>query len=652
MTVEPLRYGHMLQEYYVSRVRAILAERRQLRAQVRTPAQLAALQRSVRRKVRQCFGPFPARTPLNARVTGVVERRDYVIEKVIYESRPGLPVTANLYLPRSGRPSFPAVLGACGHSANGKADPQYQAFCQNFARQGYVVLIYDPVAQGERAQYSARERDFRPEDCCVDHNVLGRQLHLTGEFFGTRCVWDGMRGLDYLLSRSEVDRRRVGVTGNSGGGTMATYLFALDGRISMAAPDCFVTSYRCNLENELPADAEQIPPGILAQGLDMADFFVARIPQPAILLGQVNDFFDRRGLEAAYEELRRLYAILGAEKSIQLHVGAGHHGYHRDSREAAYRFFHRHAGVKRTSMEPDSETPEKEETLWAAPRGQVANLRPRRAFDLVRERATGIAARRPKATGERLLNLLREHLRLPARATPHYRVLRGPCLDLRTLRCRSRFAVETEPGIQVILHTMAPWKFINQLPERRPIRLTLPHIASAESVSITEAGDREWKFWLDVRGMGETRALCVDHLSDDFFDEFGPDYFHAAYGLMLNEPLCGRRVHDILSVLDLFAAKRCPSVHLMGEGMGAITATLGACLHPLVRRVTLRHAPRSWQEWTQLPFPEWPLSSSLYGVLKDFDLPDCYRFLGRRLRVESWWDARMAPPRHSAHKTP
>ena len=140
-------------------------------------------------------------------------------------------------------------------------------------------------------------------------DMMGNQMQLVGEFFGQWRLWDGIRGLDYLLSRPEADRTRVGVTGNSGGGTMTTYLTAFDDRFTMAAPGCFVTRYFCNLENELPSDSEQIPPGILAAGLDMADFFVAQIPRPTILLGQENDFFDVRGLRATFEELRRLYRI-------------------------------------------------------------------------------------------------------------------------------------------------------------------------------------------------------------------------------------------------------------------------------------------------------------------------------------------------------
>ena len=124
----------MLQEYYVQRVREIARKRAAERATVQTPQQVLHLREQVRRKLRECYGPFPPRTPLNARITGTVERELYTIQKLIYESRPNYLVTANLYLPKAAAERMPAVLGACGHSTNGKAAAPYQEFARNLAR--------------------------------------------------------------------------------------------------------------------------------------------------------------------------------------------------------------------------------------------------------------------------------------------------------------------------------------------------------------------------------------------------------------------------------------------------------------------------------------------------------------------------------------
>ena len=178
-------------------------------------------------------GPLD-RTPLNARVIGTVERPGYRIEKVTFESRPRLYVTANLYVP-AGTGRRPAILGPLGHSANGKAWPSYQKLFSNLARKGYVVLAYDPFGQGERIEYPGS----RPGQSALgggtsEHEYAGRRLILLGANFGLFRAWDGIRGIDYLLTRAEVDPERIGCCGQSGGGTLTQFLAALDSRIRVA----------------------------------------------------------------------------------------------------------------------------------------------------------------------------------------------------------------------------------------------------------------------------------------------------------------------------------------------------------------------------------------------------------------------------------
>ena len=240
------RFPRMVQEHFVRLVRAAERAGNEARAALKTRADAEAHVREVRKKIAACFGPFPERTPLNPRVTGTVERDAYTIEKVIFESRPGFLVTANLYVPKGKKPPLPGVVGSCGHSTGGKAEPAYQSFAQGLARMGYVVLIFDPIGQGERLQYGHVEKEHRPGVGVGEHLLAGNQQFLVGEFFGSWRAWDGIRALDYLLTRPEVDPKLVGITGNSGGGTMTTWLCGLDRRWAMAAPGCFVTTFRRN----------------------------------------------------------------------------------------------------------------------------------------------------------------------------------------------------------------------------------------------------------------------------------------------------------------------------------------------------------------------------------------------------------------------
>ena len=153
-TPAPLnRFPRMVQEYFVEQVRRVDRQVEARYAALDNRAEAQAYVRDVQEKIQRCFGPWPEKTPLNPRVTGIVERDEYTIENIIFESRPGFLVTANLYVPK-GRPfPLPGVVGTCGHSSNGKAVEPYQSFAQGLARLGYVVLIYDPIGQGERLQY-------------------------------------------------------------------------------------------------------------------------------------------------------------------------------------------------------------------------------------------------------------------------------------------------------------------------------------------------------------------------------------------------------------------------------------------------------------------------------------------------------------------
>ncbi len=650
--VDEYLYGHMVQEYYVERVRAIMRERAAVRAKIRTLAQLRRLQADVRRDLRRAFGPFPKRTALNLRVTGTVERKNFTIEKLIFESRPSFPVTANLYLPKRGIGPRPAVLGTCGHSTPGKGEPLYQAFSRHLARMGYVVLIYDPISQGERMQFLGLPRSQQPGGLCPDHNMMGNQMHLLGGYFGSWRAWDGIRALDVLLSRPEVDRTRVGVTGNSGGGTMSTWLTGLDQRLTMAAPSCFVTSFLSNLENEESQDAEQVPPGLLAAGLDLADFFVAYLPRPAILLGKANDFFDHRGLEDTYDELRRLYRIAGAGDNIQLFIGPGDHGYTVENREAMYRFFNRHTGLRANAREPQPLKAEIPQTLHATPKGQVHYLRPkpRTVSDFTADAARELAGRRKPLAGAKLAAAITKRLALPKRAgPPHYRVMRTQWVHpTKAMRLAdNRFPIETEPGVQAMVHVFSKTRLFH-FPPGKSATLYVSHLSSRAELLEKQVPAADPLFAVDVRGIGAMAALTCS--LGEFFAPYDSDYMYATYGQMLNEPYSGRRVHDVLCALDLVADKGYRDVHLVGRGMGAIWATFAACLYPVVKRVTLHNMLLSYHELAQTPVYKWPLSSLVFGVLEAFDLPDCLRELARRkkLTLVAPWNAHQRPWKREA----
>jgi dienelactone hydrolase len=619
----------MVQEWFVEQVREAQRERLARFENVRTRAAAEGWVRGVRRRAAECFGPMPEKTALNPRITGAVQRDAYRIENVVFESRPDFLVTANLYVPNNLSGRAPGVVGTCGHTNNGKAGETYQSFAQGLARQGYVVLLYDPMGQGERLQY-----DGQVPAGTREHLMAGNQQFLVGEFLGAWRAWDGVRALDYLLTRDEVDPARVGVTGNSGGGTMTTWLCGLDQRWSMAAPSCFVTTFRRNLENELPADTEQCPPRALALGLDHEDFIAAMAPKPVILLGKEKDYFDARGLEEAYFRLKRLWSLLGAEEQIGLFIGPTYHGYSQENREAMYGWFNRWSAAREGSAEPPL-TLEKDETLAAAP---ASGLSSKPIYEFTREIARRHIARRPRRSLDDLRAVVSETLRLPERSAPPYaRILRNLPERGYPKPFTVHYAVETEPGIQALVYRLSDERLLSRPPQPGgPAIVYLSHHSADRELreeplvkDLIQAEPAAAFYAIDVRGIGESRPDTAG--ADTFLSPYGSDYFYAVHALMLDRPYVGGKTHDALSVLDWLAAYGHDQIHLAATGWGTFPALFAAVLSGRVAKLTLKGALDSYEEVAMAQTYDWPLSSFVPDVLRRFDLPELRAALGDKV---------------------
>jgi len=641
------RFPQMVQNYFVDRVEPILTASHQRILDLKTKEDAEAYVRSVQQRVKQSFGPMPEKTPLNAKVTGVVERDAYNIEKVIFESRPGFLVSANLYIPKGRKFPLPGVVGTCGHSSNGKCSEAYQSFSQGLARMGYVVLIFDPIGQGERLQYADEDLKSTVGVGVREHLHGGNQQYLVGENLTAWRAWDGIRALDYLLTRDEVDPKHVGVTGNSGGGTATTWLCGIEPRWTMAAPSCFVTSFLRNLENELPADTEQCPPRAIALGLDHEDFLAAMAPKPVIILAKEKDYFDVRGNEAAYQRLKHLYRLLGHEENIGHFVGPTYHGYSQENREAMYRWFNRATGVSDAQSEP-ALTIETDETLYCTPKGQVAALDSKPIYVFTREKSQRLAKSRKQLEGAELRKMVSAALRLGPRnkTAPDYRILRATAARGYPKPHFLTYAVETEPGIEAVCYRLYDERHYSRPPKsgRRAVLYVSHHSADAELRNVSFVSDLVEHespaplFTCDVRGVGESRPNTCGENS--FRSPYGCDYFYAAQAIMLDAPYLGQKTHDVLRVLDWLHSLGHDDVHLAALGWGTLPATFAALLHEGVKQVTLMHPLRSYAQVAEARDYHWPLSQLLPGVLESFDLPDCYRELARKnLRRHQPWGA-------------
>ena len=338
-------------------------------AAIRDTATAQARQKQVRERILSLIGGLPEyRGPLNARVTKTTRREGFIIDHVLFESLPQYYVTANLYRPDNpGR--HPAVLMSMGHWDSGKAAGQLLS--SNLARKGFVVLAYDPVGQGERQQaYDKRTGRSLIGGATEQHFSNGAAAILLGQSVGRYFIHDGMRAIDYLVSRPEVDPERIGATGCSGGGTQTTYISALDPRVKVAAVACYMNSFQTLFGGSV-GDSEQSPPGFLAAGLDQTDYVELFAPKPWLITSTEQDFFTPAGAKQVFDEAQGWYKLFDASDRVKWVVGPGGHGTPLVVREAIYDWMIRWLAKGSGSPREEAVTLLPDHQLWVTPTGQV-----------------------------------------------------------------------------------------------------------------------------------------------------------------------------------------------------------------------------------------------------------------------------------------
>ena len=307
----------------------------------RDPAAFKARQERVRQAWLDSIGGFPERCDLDVKTTGVIQRDGYRIEKTLFQSRPGHHVTATVFVPTDPRfkAPYPAVLVPCGHTYNGKMSEDYQRPGVIGANNGFIVMVYDPIDQGERPQ----NRKTRKPMVCHGHNRIGHRAALIGWNTAQFRIWDGIRALDVLCARPDVDAKRLAVTGHSGGGTDSSYIMAMDKRIAAAAPSGFIASIRGTNWDLGASDAEQQFYGQLKYGMNhLALFMLAADRCAALHLATHADFFPFIGVYETAEYAAKAFNSLGRGDCFQLIDTSGPHLWAESSKQAEFLWFRKH----------------------------------------------------------------------------------------------------------------------------------------------------------------------------------------------------------------------------------------------------------------------------------------------------------------------
>jgi dienelactone hydrolase len=618
--------NRMTSSYLDSMRRSRPSDSRPRRTTISDQSSLLSWQRAARQAILASFGPRLERTPLNTQLTGILVREGYRIEKVFFESRPRNYVTANVYVPASGEPRFPAILCPVGHWGAGKACEDYQRFSAYFARRGFVVMCYDGPGQGERIQTfdALTRRPFVHPGTSeyfvtTEHGYLGSYAFLAGHSFARYLLWDGIRALDYLEQRGDVDKTRIACSGASGGGTQTRELAALDERIRVAIP---VAYGGC------------IADFIYAPGVEEADVDTLIVPRPLLLVCASGD--GAEGNEArrrGFTELATSYETVGARGAIDFSVAESRHGYTAPMYSTTYRWLAKWFGLAEPAPETLVERPialESESTLACTLSGQVkTSLGGETVASL--SRADAVRSRQPTLTPadpeswrswqSQMLERVKTTLGVGNGTTP---------LQPRTLRrsdqenfVDERLVFFSDPGVYVPAILLLPAAkqpapaiiFINEdakSADAAPERYWLPLVRAGYAVLA-----------IDPRGTGETSEGLVPRDYRAFLTGTDASLFYGA--VRAGTSLPGMRVRDVLAArafLESRAEIDSRRLGVLGLGSGGTLATLAASLDARIKVAVASGGLLSFDAIAATGTSTHRLTELVPAVLESFDLPD------------------------------
>jgi cephalosporin-C deacetylase-like acetyl esterase len=623
-------------DYLTAQAQKHWTDRKAKVAGLSSPAAVRQRQEFIRKWMANTMGGFPEKTPLNARVTGGFERDGYRVEHLVFESLPKFYVTANVYVPTNAKPPFPAVIGVAGHSATGKAIATYQHAWIGLVKRGFLVLAFDPPGQGERLEYLDPSGSKSTVGVGTrEHNMAGAQCLLTGTTFARYEAWDGIRAFDYLLTRRDIDPKRIGVAGNSGGGTQSAYLAVVEPRLAAAVISCYMTDWEHLWKSPGPQDAEQNFPGFLSSGLNFGDFMIAFAPKPVTMLTGIRDYFPIAGGRQTYAEAKRVFGVLNAEDKAGYFEYDDEHGWHKPRREATYRWFTKWLQGKQDDGAETEIKPEPEANLNVTPTGQVANsLRGETVRSLNAALAEKIYPKRTAATATdpaKMRDVIARVLNIQSRSgVPAASAIGSEDSDGTKV---TKLIIQTETGIRVPALMWTPAGtgkhpaiiYVNSAGKS----------ADTEAIrKLTEAGNVVLA--LDPRGWGESAPQQKS-------GGYTPDWQLAQRAMLIGKPLVGMQTFDVLRTFDYVATLPdvdASRISVSGVGDGAAVALYAGALEPRIASVTAINGLASYMTAVRADTHKGLIGVVVPGVLREFDLPDVAAGIAPRpLRLAGLRDA-------------
>jgi cephalosporin-C deacetylase-like acetyl esterase len=631
----------MLVSYLADELNRLASSWDEKRALLRTAADVQERNRVVRKNLLSMLGEFPPKERLDAHTLKAVEKDGYRVENVMFLSRPDFWVTGNLYVPTVGKARFPAVISPCGHYSLARMTPQYQSAYISLVKSGFVVLSYDPIGQGERRQYWDPATNVTQVGGPVfEHSMAGQLLLLFGENLTGYMVWDGMRAIDYLLTRPEVDPERIGCAGHSGGGTLTKFIAVADPRIQCAAILEGGTANQWPARGIGVADAEQNLFPAALYGIDNVDLHAAFAPRP--LLAAIESY--NTGFNNTATAVRSYYKKLGAEEKFETVAADDPHAWTPKLRHATTDWFCRwFYGHSDPQQEMTFET-SRPEDLYCAPNGSLLySHKGATIFSIIAEKVDKLPPHPRPIEKDADLAAHRRQVRDGLRTLLRYEKLQyQPGVRSIVTTPREGYRVDkieflSEPGIYI-----PAWVFV---PEGRskPLRTILylndegvpsdgMEYADGEASGLTHGvldqlvRSGNLVIAADVRGSGLTRALDTSSLSSrDFGQLFDVDTGAAYAAWSMDRSLLGMRVQDVVRCVDYTLQREGTDprwLHLIGKGRAALWCLCATALDDRIPNLICAGGLLSYRTLALADRYLYGADVFVPGVLHHFDLPE------------------------------
>lgn len=600
--------------------------------------QIVYYQKALRSKFINAIGGFPEKTDLNAKVVGKIEKDGFTIEKIIFESQPKFYVTANLYLPKAkmGSGPYPALLISPGHIMEGKAYADYQRMGQLLALNGMATMIYDLIEMGERVQTFNKDGQPLTKDVWKLHPMSNVGSILLGKSVTATMIWDGMRCIDYLQSRPEIDPNQIVCSGHSGGGTLAAYLMALDNRIALGAPACYITGFDTLLKTQGPQDSEQQVYGQLAFGMDHADYIMLRAPKPTVVCCATKDFFDIKGTWEQYRYAKRAYTKMGFAENLDIIEADEFHSYNKNFREGIastmkWLFSNKNVEVR----EPNNIGVLDAKDLYCTANGQVLKMDGAKSVhDLNREEKNRLDSVRKARWGKysqrmikevKAFTKIRDINSLSGAKVEHGETIKRQGYTIEKL------AFEPEKGIWLAALLFVPEKKA----EQKPI---LYLNGEGKNAAAAVGGGIEKMVMngqvvlaVDIRGFGETQSGNPSWCKSFY----GPDGLDFCYNYLLGINFVKVRAEDVLVCAKwLSQEQKADSIRLVSVGRTGVAALHAAALEgQLFDSVKISNSLVSWGNIIDSGVSKGHLANIMLGAIKLYDLDDLAHSLGKKIEV-------------------